>query len=190
MLQSSLYSEFVEGIVKHGGGVIVISLIQKVKHAGKEGELEDHLDKGIEGVGAEAHVVHETIPVPALTIQDVVHELLPKVPEGPEDRENAHVLHDAVEKWVVEEAHHKPYKAHWREELNLRQVPVGGEGDVPVAVQHDIEHDYTDTMDHTIHTVIVHCLAVGLVTNETSNVIFELTTTVTSVHLRVFAHTY
>ena len=120
LLQSSLYSESPEGFIKHSGGVNVTSLIQKVKHAGKEGELEDHLDNGIEGVGSKAHVVHETIPVPALTIQDVINDLLPKVPEGPKDRENAHVPHNAVEKRVVEEAHHKPYKAHWREELNLR----------------------------------------------------------------------
>ena len=112
------------------------------------------------------------------------------VPEGPEDGENAHVPHNAFEKGKVKEAHHKPHKAHWREELNIHKVPVGGEGNIPVAIKQNIEEDRTDAMDKTIHAVIVHCLAVGLGSNEITYSVFELTTPVTSVKLRVFAHTY
>ena len=106
LLQSSLYSEVVEGIVKNGHGVLVLALVKIAKDIGKEGELEHHLDDGIEAVGGKTHVVHETVPVPALSIQDEVSHLLPEVPPWSENRDSTHVPHDAFKKGHVEEAHH------------------------------------------------------------------------------------
>ena len=106
LLQSNLYSEVVEGIEENGEGVLVLALVKVAEHVGEEGELEHHLDDGIEAVGGETHVVHETVPVPALSIQDEVSHLLPEVPPWPENRDSTHVPHDAFEKGHVEEAHH------------------------------------------------------------------------------------
>ena len=138
-------------------GVIVVTLVKIAEDAGKERELEHHLDNSIEAISSEAHVVHKPIIVPALTIRDVVHgNFLPEDPEGPEDRGSAHVPHNAFKERQVEEAHHEPHEAHWREELNIYHPPVGGESDIPVAIKHNIQEDCTDAMDHTIHAVIVH----------------------------------
>ena len=177
-------------MIENDKGVLVVSLTEVAEHIGEEGELEDHLDDGVEGVAGETHVVHETIPVPALSIQDEVNQLLPEVPERSENRDSTHVAHDAFEHGLVEETHHKPHKAHWREKLHLSQVPFAVEGDIPIAVEHNVEDHCADAMDHAIHAVVVHGLAVGLVSNETTYVVFELTTAITSVHLCVFAHTY
>ena len=151
--------------------------------------MEDHLDDVIEAVSGETHVVHESIPVPALTSQNVVDHRFPMEEEGPEDREDADIAHDALDEGQIEEAHHKPDKAHWREELNLHKVPFVVEGDVPVSVEEDVDKNGTDTMDHTIETVVVHGLTITLFTNEATYGVLEVTTSIASVHLRV-THTY
>ena len=178
-----------EELINHDGGILIVSLVEIAEDLGKEGKLEDHLDDGIEAVRGESHVVHESIPVPALTVQNVLHDVLPQVEEGPEDREEAYVPHDAFEEGQVEEACHKPHKAHWSEELNLSYVPGFVERDVPVSVKEDVDQNGTNAMDHTIETVIVHSFAVALLSNEGTYFVLEFTTRLASVHLRV-THTY
>ena len=171
-------------------GVIVVTLVKIAEDAGKERELEHHLNNGIEAISSEAHVVHKPIIVPALTIRDVVHgNFLPEDPEGPEDRGSAHVSHNAFKERQVEEAHHEPHEAHWREELNLCEVPGLGEGNVHVTVEQDVDQNSANAVDHTIHTVIVHALAVVFVANEATNGVLKISAGVATVHLSV-THTY
>ena len=65
---SRLYSELVEVIEHNSGGVLIFSRVEVGEDARKEGKLEYHLDNCIKSISGETYVVHETIPVPALTI--------------------------------------------------------------------------------------------------------------------------
>ena len=171
-------------------GILIATLIKIAEDTGQEHELEHHLDNGIEGIGSKAHVVHDPIIVPALTVRNVVHgNFLPEYPEGPEDRESAHVTHNAIEERQVKEAHHEPHEAHWREELNLCEVPGLGEGNVHVTVEQDVDQNSANAVNHTIHTVIVHALAVVFVANEATDGVLKICAGVTTVHLSV-THTY